>query len=160
MSRRAAGLAAVVALAAAVLSGSASARPPWMKDLALINRGLDRALAKGRIDTEEAGDYRGAVVRGALGPEGRHRRARLLGRHVVPGVPRNRLPVPPARELRQAEQPRQPEERRARDAARRGTDEPKRRPRRRPRLGVLLPLRRRPAAVGVRNGTGGPGGSA
>src|SRR5919202_670732 len=65
MSRRAAGLAAVVALAAAVLSGSASARPPWMKDLALIDRGLDRALAKGRIDTTEAGDYRGAVARAA-----------------------------------------------------------------------------------------------
>jgi hypothetical protein len=65
MSRRAAGLAAVVALAAAVLSGSASARPPWVKDLALIDRGLDRALAKGRIDTAEAGDYRGAVARAA-----------------------------------------------------------------------------------------------
>jgi D-glucuronyl C5-epimerase C-terminus len=58
MSRRAAGLAAVLALAAMLLSGSASAKPPWLKDLALISRGIDRAAAVGRIDSTEAADYR------------------------------------------------------------------------------------------------------
>jgi hypothetical protein len=63
MSSRAAGVAAVLALAALLLAGSAAgSAPPWSKDLALINRGLDRAVAAGRIDPAEAGDYRDAAA--------------------------------------------------------------------------------------------------
>src|SRR5436305_1076034 len=40
------GLAAVLALAALLLSGSASAKPPWVKDLASIDRGIDRAVVR------------------------------------------------------------------------------------------------------------------
>src|SRR6266566_1093790 len=58
METRPAGLAAVLALAAMLLSGSASAKPPWSTDLALINKGIDRALALNRIDSTEAADYR------------------------------------------------------------------------------------------------------
>jgi hypothetical protein len=58
MGTRAAGLAAVLALAAMLLSGSASAKPPWVKDLALINKGIDRAAALNRIDSTEAAEYR------------------------------------------------------------------------------------------------------
>src|SRR3989442_8748124 len=54
MGTRAAGLAAVLALAAMLLSGSASAKPPWLTDLALVNRGIDRAVAAGRIDNAQA----------------------------------------------------------------------------------------------------------
>ena len=62
MSSRAAGVAAVLALAALLLTGSASgSSPPWKRDLALINRGIDRAAAAGRIDSKEAGDYRDAA---------------------------------------------------------------------------------------------------
>jgi hypothetical protein len=59
MGKRAAGLAAVLPLAAMLLSGSASAKPPWLNDLASISRGIDRAAAAGRIDPAEAADYRG-----------------------------------------------------------------------------------------------------
>src|SRR6266566_1062583 len=62
MGTRAAGLAAVLALAAMLLSGSASAKPPWLTDLALINRGIDRAVAAGRIDSAEAADDRAAAA--------------------------------------------------------------------------------------------------
>src|SRR2546430_296142 len=55
---RPAGLAAVLALAM-LLSGSASAKPPWLTDLALINKGIDRAVALNRIDGTEAAEYRG-----------------------------------------------------------------------------------------------------
>jgi hypothetical protein len=65
MGSRAAGLAAVLALAAILLSGSASAAPPWAKELALITRGLDRAQAKGRLTAAEADAYRGTVSRAA-----------------------------------------------------------------------------------------------
>ena len=58
MGTRAAGRAAVLALAAMLLSGSASAKPPWSTDLALINKGIDRALGLNRIDGTEAADYR------------------------------------------------------------------------------------------------------
>jgi D-glucuronyl C5-epimerase C-terminus len=62
MSSRAAGVAAVLALAALLLTGSASgSSPPWTRDLALINRGIDRAAAAGRIDSTEARDYRDAA---------------------------------------------------------------------------------------------------
>src|SRR6266516_6821710 len=64
MGTRAAGLAAVLALAAMLLSGSASAKPLWLTDLALINRGIDRAVAAGRIDSAEAADD-GAAAAGA-----------------------------------------------------------------------------------------------
>jgi hypothetical protein len=57
-----AGLAAALALAALLLSGAASAKPPWVKDLALINRGIDRAVTLGRIDGAEAADDRAAAA--------------------------------------------------------------------------------------------------
>src|SRR4051812_31452647 len=62
MSYRAAGLAAVLALAAMLLSGSASAKPPWVKDFALISQGIARAQAAGRIDSAEAADDRTAAA--------------------------------------------------------------------------------------------------
>ncbi|HWH54615.1 MAG TPA: D-glucuronyl C5-epimerase family protein [Gaiellaceae bacterium] len=65
MSRRAASTAAVLALAATLLSGSASAKPPWVKDLSLIRSGLDRAVAKGRIDAVQGEEYRASVTRAA-----------------------------------------------------------------------------------------------
>src|SRR6185436_8705379 len=58
MGTRAAGLAAVLALAAMLLSGSASAKPPWSTDLALINKGIDRAVAANRINSTEAAEVR------------------------------------------------------------------------------------------------------
>ena len=58
MGTRAAGLAAVLALAAMLLSGSASAKPPWSTDLALINKGIDRAVAANRINSTEAAEFR------------------------------------------------------------------------------------------------------
>ena len=60
MSARAAGVAAVLALSAFVVSGSASAKPPYVKDFALIAKGIARAQAAGRIDGSEASDYRDA----------------------------------------------------------------------------------------------------
>jgi D-glucuronyl C5-epimerase-like protein len=62
MSARAAGVAAVLALSALLVSGSASGAPPWSKDLSLINRGIDRAAAAGRIDGAEASDYHAAAA--------------------------------------------------------------------------------------------------
>src|SRR3954467_15134212 len=62
MSYRAAGLAAVLALAAMLLSGSASAKPPWVKDFALISQGIARAQAAGRVDSAEAADDRTAAA--------------------------------------------------------------------------------------------------
>ena len=53
----------MLALAAALLAGSASATPPWVNDFALIKRGLDRAVALGRLDGAEAGDYRATAAR-------------------------------------------------------------------------------------------------
>src|SRR2546421_900000 len=58
MGTRAACLAAVLALAAMLLSGSASAKPPWSTDLALINKGIDRAVAANRINSTEAAEFR------------------------------------------------------------------------------------------------------
>jgi hypothetical protein len=58
MGLRAAALAAVLALAAMLLSGSASAKPPWTTDLASINKGIDRAAALNRIDSTEAAEFR------------------------------------------------------------------------------------------------------
>src|SRR5438105_112796 len=65
MGLRAARLAAVLALAAALLSGSASAKPPWAKDFASISRGLNRAVAAGRIDAGVADEYRATAARAA-----------------------------------------------------------------------------------------------
>src|SRR5438270_8635194 len=55
---RPAGLAAVLALAAMLLSGTASAKPPWSTDLALIDKGIDRAVALNRIDSTEVAEFR------------------------------------------------------------------------------------------------------
>src|SRR3954467_13782699 len=89
MSSRAAGVAAVLALAALLLTGSASgSSAPWTRDLALINRGIDRAAAAGRIDSTEAGEYRDAAT-GAAGvlPKLRSSRYRNLAAvvHQVAG---------------------------------------------------------------------------
>ncbi|HEX6491313.1 MAG TPA: D-glucuronyl C5-epimerase family protein [Gaiellaceae bacterium] len=65
MGSRAAALVAVLALAAALCSGSASAAPPWANDLALIRRGLDRAQAMGRLSAAEASTYRSTVAQAA-----------------------------------------------------------------------------------------------
>src|SRR5919108_2402151 len=65
MSLRAAAVAAVLALAAMLASGSASAKPPWVKDVASIYRGLDRAVAKGRIDPGVADEYRATTASAA-----------------------------------------------------------------------------------------------
>jgi len=62
MSARAAGVAAVLALSALLVVGSASARPPYVEDFALIARGIARAQAAGRIDGDEASDYRAAAA--------------------------------------------------------------------------------------------------
>src|SRR5438067_11762122 len=62
MSARAAGVAAVLALSALLVVGSASARPPYVEDFALIARGIARAQAAGRVDGDEASDYRAAAA--------------------------------------------------------------------------------------------------
>jgi D-glucuronyl C5-epimerase C-terminus len=62
MGSRAVAVAAMLALAAMLLTGSASAKPPWLQDLASINKGIDRAVALGRIDSTEAADDRAAVA--------------------------------------------------------------------------------------------------
>src|SRR5919204_3613911 len=88
MRARAAALAALTALAAALLSGSASAKPPWVKDFALISRGLDRAVAAGRIDALDEQEYRGDVARAqAVLPKLRSSRYRNLAAvvHQVAG---------------------------------------------------------------------------
>jgi hypothetical protein len=59
MRARAAAVAAIAAVTP--LSASASAKPPWATDSALISQGIARAQAAGRIDASEAADYRGAA---------------------------------------------------------------------------------------------------
>jgi D-glucuronyl C5-epimerase C-terminus len=58
MARGVAGLAGLVVFAAMFVSGSASAKPPWVKDFALIGKGIARAQSLGRIDAAEAAEYR------------------------------------------------------------------------------------------------------
>src|SRR6266516_2760911 len=87
LSPRMAGLAAVVALAALLLSGSASAKPPWVKDFGSIDRGIDRAVALGRIDAAEAADDRAAAA-GAANvlpklPSSRYRNLAAIVRQVA-----------------------------------------------------------------------------
>lgn len=87
MRTRAAGLAAVVVFVV-LASGSASAKPPWAADFALIKRGIDRAVASGRIDGAEAADYRAAAARAsAVLPKLRSSRYRNLAAvvHQVAG---------------------------------------------------------------------------
>ena len=62
MSARAAGVAAVLALSATLVSGTAAAKPPYVKDFALIAQGIARAQTAGRIDGAEASDYRAAAA--------------------------------------------------------------------------------------------------
>jgi hypothetical protein len=61
MCTRAAAVAAVLALAAVLVSGASSTTPQWQKDLGLISKGIARAQAAGRIDDAEAADDRAAV---------------------------------------------------------------------------------------------------
>src|SRR4029079_2217308 len=92
------------------------------------------------------------LVREPLGSEGGQGRLRRLGWHLVPGLSGDRLPVPSTGELREAEQLRRPEEHHAGRAALAVVARAKRRPVRRPGLGVLLPLRGRAAAVDLWDG--------
>src|ERR687885_2800363 len=88
MRARAAAQAALLALAAAFLAGSASAKPPWVEDFVLIQRGLDRAAAAGRIDPLDAQDYRATARRArAVLPKLRSSRYRNLAAvvHQVAG---------------------------------------------------------------------------
>jgi hypothetical protein len=57
------GLAAALAVSGALVSGASSASSPWKEDLALASRGVDRALARGRIDGAEAARYRAVIGR-------------------------------------------------------------------------------------------------
>src|SRR5690242_16324270 len=50
--------AALAVAVAASLGGSASATPPWVKDFALISKGISRAYDLGRIDSTQAAEYR------------------------------------------------------------------------------------------------------
>jgi hypothetical protein len=54
---RASATALAVAVAAS-LGGSASAKPPWVEDFALISKGISRAYDLGRIDSTQAAEYR------------------------------------------------------------------------------------------------------
>ena len=66
MAGRKTGLAVVVLAALALLAPSASARPPWAADLAAISKGLDRAVALGRLQADKAGGYREIAGRAAF----------------------------------------------------------------------------------------------
>ena len=50
--------AALAVAVAASLGGSASAKPPWVEDFALISKGISRAYDLGWIDASQAGEYR------------------------------------------------------------------------------------------------------
>ncbi|MDQ2983170.1 MAG: D-glucuronyl C5-epimerase family protein [Actinomycetota bacterium] len=58
MAGRLATPAALLAVAAALLVPSASAKSPWAADLSAISRGLDRAVAAGHLDEDTAASYR------------------------------------------------------------------------------------------------------
>jgi hypothetical protein len=58
MGTRAAAVAAVLALAAVLITGASSATPQWQKDLGLMDKGIARAQAAGRIDEGEAAEFR------------------------------------------------------------------------------------------------------
>src|SRR5919199_6040937 len=66
MATRAAGLAVAALLAATVVPGAASAPPQWRHDLGLISKGLARAEALGRIDADEAAEYRDVAAATAI----------------------------------------------------------------------------------------------
>jgi D-glucuronyl C5-epimerase C-terminus len=59
------GRAALVAAGLALLSGSASAQPGWVKDVQTATRGLDRAVAAGRLVPDEAAEYKATLNRAA-----------------------------------------------------------------------------------------------
>jgi hypothetical protein len=77
MARGVPGLAGLFVLAAMLVSGSAAATPPWVKDFALISKGIARAQSLGRIDDAEAAEYRSdaAAAQNVLPklPSSRHR---------------------------------------------------------------------------------------
>jgi D-glucuronyl C5-epimerase-like protein len=64
-------------VAVTVVSGAASAPPQWKRDLGLISKGLARAADKGRIDPDQAAEFRAAADRAAAVlpklPSSRHR---------------------------------------------------------------------------------------
>ncbi len=59
------GRAAVVAAGLAFVSGSASAQPGWLKDVRTASRGLDRAVAAGRLTPEDGAEYKATLNRAA-----------------------------------------------------------------------------------------------
>src|SRR3954454_14491569 len=58
MCTRAAAVAAVLALAAVLITGASSSTPQWQKDVGLITKGDARAQAAGRIDEGDAAEFR------------------------------------------------------------------------------------------------------
>jgi hypothetical protein len=58
MATRAAGLAVAALLAATVVPGAVSAPPQWRRDLGVISKGIARAQSLGRVDVDEAAEYR------------------------------------------------------------------------------------------------------
>src|SRR4051812_5999585 len=58
MCTRAAAVAAVLALAAVLVTGASSSTPQWQKDVGLITKGIARAQAAGRIDEGDAAEFR------------------------------------------------------------------------------------------------------
>src|SRR5918912_2401209 len=77
MARGAAGVAGLLVFMTLLLSGSASGTPPWVKDFALISKGIARGQSLGRIDAAEAAGYRtdAAAAQDVLPklPSSRHR---------------------------------------------------------------------------------------
>jgi hypothetical protein len=61
MSTPMAAVAATLVVAAVLVTGASSAPPQWQKDFALISTGVARAADKGRIDADEAAEYRAAA---------------------------------------------------------------------------------------------------
>ena len=92
MAARLAAPAAVLAVAAAtLLAPSATARPSWATDIAAIDRGLDRAVAAGRVDEDAAAGYRETVAHAAHAlprlPGSRYRNLAAVVREVAALAP-------------------------------------------------------------------------
>jgi hypothetical protein len=59
------GRAAILAAALAFVSGSAAGQPGWLKDVQTASRGLDRAVAAGRLTPESTAEYKATLNRAA-----------------------------------------------------------------------------------------------